>query len=58
VITVCRFADAPVFTAIFVLANITPSKCAVVAMATEAEVCQNTCLGRAPPFMITLVALA
>src|ERR1035441_2469580 len=52
------FADAPVFMAIFVLASITPSKCAVVPMATAPEVCQKIFLGSAPPFRITFVALA
>src|ERR1700688_2700326 len=51
-------ADAPVFMAIFVLASITPSKCAVVPMATAPAVCQKMFLGRAPPFRITFVALA
>ena len=52
------FADALVFMAILVLASITPSKCAVVPMATAPEVCQKMFLGSAPPFRITLVALA
>ena len=52
------FADAPVFTATFVLVSIVPSKCAVVPMATDPEVCQKMFLASAPPLRITLVALA